>query len=156
MIKLLDYGAGNVRSVKNAIQLLGCTVETVQNPEEILHAEKLVFPGVGNFGVVMDRLRRDGYVEPLLQRIREDRPLLGICVALQTFFLGSEEAAGVEGLGVIPAMVRRFDDTHQSVPQIGWNGIKLKKSSPLFHGYGGEKLYFVHSYFGEITENSRE
>ncbi len=154
MIRLLDYGAGNVRSVKNAVSLLGENIETVKAPEDILNAEKLIFPGVGNFGVVMDRLRKRGFVEPLVKRIHENRPLLGICVALQTFFEGSEEAPGVEGMGVVPGMVRRFDDNDLSVPQIGWNGLTLLKESELFSTYKNQKLYFVHSYYAEIKDEN--
>ncbi len=154
MIKMLDYGAGNVRSVRNAIRMLGWEVEYVTSPEDIITAEKLVFPGVGNFGVVMSRLEKRGFIEPLIKRIHENKPLLGICVALQCFFEGSEEAPGVSGLGVIPGMVRRFKDEQQSVPQIGWNGISPQKHSSLFHGYNSEKLYFVHSYYAEILKEN--
>ena len=150
MIHLLDYGAGNVRSVKNALRMLGHEVAEIRKPEEILGAEKLVFPGVGNFGVVMERLTSAGYVEPLLQRIAENQPLLGICVALQTLFEGSEEAPGVAGLGVIPGMVRKFDERVLSVPQIGWNNIIAQKDSNILSGYDGRKLYFVHSFYGEV------
>jgi glutamine amidotransferase/cyclase len=146
MITLLDYGAGNVRSVRNAIRKLGFEVRDVASPDDILDADKLIFPGVGSFGMVMERLQRDRYIEPLKERIRRNRPLLGICVALQAFFDGSEESPGVPGLGIIPGMIRRFSEPGLSVPQIGWNGILLKKDSPLFQDYGGEKLYFVHSY----------
>ncbi len=155
MITMLDYGAGNVRSVRNAIRSIGSDVKNIESPEDILHAEKLIFPGVGNFGVVMSRLREAGYIEPLIQRIRENRPLLGICIALQTFFKGSEEAPGVQGLGIIPGMVRRFDDAALSVPQIGWNGVSVHRESELFHGYDGEKLYFVHSFYSEITKENQ-
>lgn len=154
MITMLDYGAGNVRSVKNAITLLGAEIETVKNPGDILKADQLIFPGVGNFGVVMNRLRDAGFVEPLTQRIHENRPVLGICVALQTFFEGSEEAPEVAGLGIVPGKVRRFDDSEMSVPQIGWNGIKLCKDSQLFSSYNHQKLYFVHSYYAEITKQN--
>lgn len=155
MITLLDYGAGNVRSVRNAIRKLGFEVQNVQKPEDIISAEKLIFPGVGNFGMVMERLQRDGYVEPLRQRIRENKPFLGICVALQTMFEGSEESPGVEGLSIIPGQVKRFLGANLSVPQIGWNGIELRKESPLFHDYQDEKLYFVHSFCAlESEENS--
>lgn len=156
MITLLDYGAGNVRSVRNAIRRLGFEVRDVQKPEDILTAEKLVFPGVGNFGVVMDRLRDMGFVEPLKVRIQEDKPMLGICVALQALFEGSEEAPGVAGLSVIPGQVKRFTDSTFSVPQIGWNGIKLLKKSPLFKGYNNEKLYFVHSFHAPVSEKGSE
>ena len=156
MITLLDYGAGNVRSVRNAIRKLGFEVRDVVSPDDILSAEKLIFPGVGNFGVVMERLQRKGYIEPLIQRIKENRPLLGICVALQALFEGSEEALGVAGLGIIPGQVKRFSTNHQSVPQIGWNGIKIRKNSGIFSGYIGEKLYFVHSFYATITPENED
>lgn len=156
MITLLDYGAGNIRSVKNAISLLGFEVKSVEKPQDILDAEKLIFPGVGNFGQVMNRLHNEGFIEPLIQRINEDRPMLGICVALQTLFEGSEESLGAKGLGVIPGMVKKFDSKELSVPQIGWNGVKLHKPSALFDGYDGEKLYFVHSFYAEPTDKNRD
>ncbi len=156
MITLLDYGAGNVRSVKNAIRKLGGEVRNVKTADDILTAEKLIFPGVGNFGIVMDRLKRDGFTEPLIRRIKENKPILGICVALQTFFEGSEEAPGVEGLSVVPGIVKRFDDSLLSVPQIGWNGVNVKKNSGLLSGYNGEKLYFVHSFYAVITEQNQD
>lgn len=146
MITLLDYGAGNVRSVRNAIRKLGFEVRNVETPEDILTADKLIFPGVGNFGVVMQRLVRDGYAEKIIDRIHQNKPTFGICVALQALFEGSEESPGVAGLGIIPGLVRRFADNSLSIPQIGWNGIKIHKESELFSGYQNEKLYFVHSY----------
>lgn len=156
MITLLDYGAGNVRSVRNAIRKLGFEVQDVARPEDILTAEKLIFPGVGNFGVVMERLQRDGYVQPLIERIQQDLPTLGICVALQTLFEGSEESPGVAGLGIIPGQVRRFTDPTLSVPQIGWNDIRLQQESPYLFDYEGEKLYFVHSYRAIVEESNRD
>ncbi len=156
MITLLDYGAGNVRSVRNAIRKLGFEVRDVQQPEDIVTAEKLIFPGVGNFGMVMDRLQTMGFIEPLLTRIHEDRPLLGICVALQAFFEGSEEAPGIAGLSVIQGQIKRFENPSFSVPQIGWNGIKLHKNSTLFKGYKQEKLYFVHSYHAPINDENKD
>lgn len=156
MIKMLDYGAGNVRSVRNGVRMLGYDIEDVAGPEDIITAEKIIFPGVGNFGVVMERLRDKGYVEPLIRRIKMDKPLLGICVALQTLFEGSEEAPGVAGLGIVPGMVRKFSGHELSVPQIGWNGIKVVKDAPVLAGYEEDKLYFVHSYYGEIVDENRE
>jgi glutamine amidotransferase/cyclase len=146
MITLLDYGAGNVRSVRNAIRKLGFAVQDVTAPGDILQAEKLIFPGVGSFGSAMHRLQEFGYLEPLLRYLREDRPYLGICLGLQTLFEGSEESPGVSGLGIIPGAVTRFDDPTLSVPQIGWNGVTIAKPSGHFAGYRGGKLYFVHSY----------
>jgi glutamine amidotransferase/cyclase len=146
MITLLDYGAGNVRSVRNAIKELGFEVQDVTSPADILRAEKLIFPGVGNFSSAIQRLTDLGYLAPLREYLRADRPFMGICLGLQTLFEGSAESPGVPGLGLIPGIVGKFDDRQGSVPQIGWNGINIRKDSPLFENYSGEKFYFVHSY----------
>lgn len=155
VVTLLDYGAGNVRSVRNALRELGHTVQNVKTAADILTAEKLIFPGVGSFGLVMHRLQESGYIEPLQRRIKENKPFLGICVALQALFEGSEESPGVPGLGIIAGQVVRFPETKLSVPQIGWNGIRLQKESRLFHGYEDEKLYFVHSFHAPVTDATR-
>jgi glutamine amidotransferase/cyclase len=147
MITLLDYGAGNVRSVVNAIESLGETVKFVSAAEDVMAAEKLVFPGVGAFGSMMRVLRERGLVEPLLQYLHANRPFLGICLGLQALFDYSEEAPGVPGLGFIPGVVKRFD-IDLSVPHIGWNGLKVKQPSRIFANFSGnEKVYFVHSYY---------
>ncbi len=146
MITLLDYGAGNVRSVRNAILKLGHAVKDVASPNDILQAEKLIFPGVGSFGSAMSRLRDYGYLEPLIRYIKDDRSFLGICLGLQTLFESSQESIGIMGLGIIKGQVKRFDGSGLSVPQIGWNGINIQKPSPLFADYRRQKLYFVHSY----------
>ena len=156
MITLLDYGAGNVRSVKNAIKKLGYSVKEVSRPEDITNAKKLIFPGVGSFGSAMKRLEEDGFVEPLIEYIKSGKPFLGICLGLQTLFEGSEEAPGVKGLGIIKGYIKRFDDSKVSVPHIGWNGIKIKKPSKLFLGYNNEKLYFVHSYRAVLDKSNRD
>lgn len=155
-ITLLDYGAGNVRSVRNAIKKLGYTIKDAEKPNDILDADKLIFPGVGSFGLVMDRLRNSGFAEPLVKRINENRPFLGICVALQALYEGSEESPGVAGLEIIPGQVVRFADHKLAVPQIGWNGIRRKKESSFFEGYDDEKLYFVHSYHAQVTKEQNE
>ncbi|MFH2123761.1 MAG: imidazole glycerol phosphate synthase subunit HisF [Pseudomonadota bacterium] len=152
MITLLDYGAGNIRSVRNAITRLGYTVRDVQGPQDILSAEKLIFPGVGSFGSVMQRLHHDGMIEPLIERISLNKPFLGICVALQALFEGSEESPGVAGLSILPGQVKRFTDRNFSVPQIGWNGIVLHKESPVLKDYQEQKLYFVHSYRASVAD----
>lgn len=146
MITLLDYGAGNVRSVVNAIEKLGWPVRIAASAEDIGRAEKLVFPGVGNFGSMMRVLGEKGYVEPLLAYLRAGRPFLGICLGLQALFESSQEAPGVAGLGFIAGTVRRFE-TELSVPHIGWNGLRIQKSTGMFNGLAeDEKFYFVHSY----------
>ncbi len=155
-VVLLDYGAGNVRSVRNAIKKLGYTVTDAESPQDILTADKLIFPGVGSFGMVMKSLHKRGFVQPLKERISEDRPFLGICVALQTLFAGSEESPGIDGLGVLKGKVKRFTDKNFAVPQIGWNNIDLQKDSNLFTDYRNEKLYFVHSYFAPVYEENMD
>jgi len=153
MITLLDYGAGNVRSVINAIESLGETVKVVARPEDILAAEKLVFPGVGAFGSMMSILQAKNYVGPLKAYLNADRPFLGICLGLQALFDHSEEAPDVGGLGVIAGFVKRFD-TDLSVPHIGWNGLNFRQPSRIFAGIGGnEKFYFVHSYHVVVEDD---
>ena len=146
MITLLDYGAGNVRSVINAIESLGETVKIVASGEDILTAEKLVFPGVGAFGNMMGRLQEENYLAPLKTYLRANRPFLGICLGLQALFEYSEEAPDVGGLGIIAGSVKRFR-IDLSVPHIGWNGLNFNQASQIFCGLSGdEKFYFVHSY----------
>lgn len=145
-VTLLDYGAGNVRSVINAIGKLGCTVHMAQTADDIHRAEKLVCPGVGDFGSMMAALNDKGFTEPLKAYLSQNRPYLGICLGLQVLFDASEEAPGVAGLGIIPGTVQRFK-TDLSVPHIGWNGLRAKQSSRLLNGLTGEeKFYFVHSF----------
>ncbi|MFA5719141.1 MAG: imidazole glycerol phosphate synthase subunit HisF [Desulfobulbaceae bacterium] len=146
MISLLDYGAGNVRSVVNALERLGETVQTVSGGEDIARAERLVFPGVGNFGAMMHILREKRFIEPLRDYLRAGKPFFGICLGLQALFEASEEAPDIPGLAVLPGVVKRFT-VDLAVPHIGWNGIKARQPSRLFHGLrGDEKFYFVHSY----------
>ncbi len=146
MITLLDYGAGNVRSVINAIESLGETVKIVACGQDILAAEKLVFPGVGAFGNMMRILQEKKYVEPLTAYLQANRPFLGICLGLQALFEHSEEAPDVTGLGLVAGSVKRFV-IDLSVPHIGWNGLNFKQTSRIFSGLGSDdKFYFVHSY----------
>ena len=155
-VTLLDYGAGNVRSLRNAIRKLGFEVRDVAEPRDILKAEKLIFPGVGSFGSAMESLHSKGFYEPLLEYLRAGRPYLGICLGLQTLFEGSEESPGVAGLGLIKGTIQRFLLPGLAVPQIGWNGIAVRRSSPLFADYQGEKLYFVHTYRALADESNRD
>ncbi|UCD77879.1 MAG: imidazole glycerol phosphate synthase subunit HisF [Desulfobacterales bacterium] len=146
MITLLDYGAGNVRSVINAIESLGEKVKIVTRTDDIMAAEKLVFPGVGAFGNMMHILHQKRYVDPLKAYIKSNRPFLGICLGLQALFSHSEEAPDISGLSLIDGNVKRFE-TDLSVPHIGWNGLKFQQPSRIFAGLrGDEKFYFVHSY----------
>jgi glutamine amidotransferase/cyclase len=146
MITLLDYGAGNVRSVMNAIEKLGDRVMVAGTGADILNADKLLFPGVGSFGSMMSILRQKRFVEPLLAYLGSGRPFFGICLGMQALFEGSDEAPEETGLGVLPGRVKRFA-VDLAVPHIGWNGISVKQPTDLFYGLDGdEKFYFVHSY----------
>ena len=154
MITLLDYGAGNVRSVINAIERLGDSVKVVARPEDILSAEKLVFPGVGNFSNMMRILHERNFKEPLLEYLHSGRPYFGICLGMQALFDKSEEALGAEGLGFMPGTVKRFQ-IDLAVPHIGWNGIHIKRPAGIFSGLkGDEKFYFVHSYYVDSDADS--
>jgi glutamine amidotransferase/cyclase len=159
MITLLDYGAGNVRSVINAVEKLGQSVQIVSSAADIDTAERLIFPGVGAFGSMMEILAAKGYLAPLKRYLSANRPFLGICLGFQALFEGSTEASGVEGLGLLPGKVERFDTDRMAaplaVPHMGWNGIRTRQPSPLFAGLNGdEKFYFVHSY--HVTAGRQE
>ena len=146
MITLLDYGAGNVRSVVNAIEKLGERVTVAKSGRDILDAEKLLFPGVGSFGSMMSILRQKQFVEPLLAYLGSGRPFFGICLGMQALFEGSDEAPEEKGLCILNGRVKRFK-IDLAVPHIGWNGISVKQPTDLFYGLNGdEKFYFVHSY----------
>jgi imidazole glycerol-phosphate synthase len=146
MITLLDYGAGNVRSVMNAIRNLGEDIKTAQSPEDILSAEKLVFPGVGAFGSMMRMLHEKNFISPLKTFLLSGRPFLGICLGMHALFEFGEESSGTQGIGIFKGRVERFK-TDLAVPHIGWNGIRISRPSRLFNGMrGDEKFYFVHSY----------
>jgi imidazole glycerol-phosphate synthase len=147
MITLFDYGAGNVRSVVNAVEKLGGTIKPVTGPKDVLNAEKLLFPGVGNYENMIRILNEKGYIGPLREYLKANRPFFGICLGMQALFEGSEEDfSGNESIGFMKGMVKRFK-TDLSIPHIGWNGLNIKKESSLFNNVDpGTKFYFVHSY----------
>lgn len=161
-VSLLDYGAGNVRSVRNAILANGYEIEDIERPEQIAQAKVIIFPGVGSFGSAMRVLREKGYDEPLRAYLKErNRPFLGICLGMQTLFEASDEhernQPAIPGLGVIPGNVISFDSSKMIVPHIGWNGRIVHKESPVLQYIGAdEETYFVHSYFAPITEENKE
>lgn len=147
VVTLLDYGAGNVRSVRNAIRHLGFEIKDVKSPEDILNANRLIFPGVGAFAAAMDVLNKTGMGEALCTYIENDRPFLGICLGLQLLFESSEEKGNVDGLGLIPGVVGRFDSSNGfRVPHIGWNALQVNKDSEILDDIGNRHVYFVHSY----------
>eukprot|EP01052_Picozoa_sp_SAG31_P032837 SAG31_NODE_3643_length_4030_cov_3.758586_4_plen_595_part_00 len=161
-VTLLDYGAGNVRSVRNAIIHCGYDVIDVQEPADILKATKLIFPGVGSFGFCMKALADKGYIGPLKEYIAQNRPLLGVCLGMQLFFEESEETPGVAGLAVVPGKVTRFTDTSVAVPHMGWNNARAARpESTLLAGLCGDdgqtdKVYFVHSFCALPTARNHD
>ncbi|KAI5305054.1 hypothetical protein KEM56_005399, partial [Ascosphaera pollenicola] len=117
-VHLLNYVAGNIRSLVNAIEKIGWIVEWVKTPEDIAKADKLILPGVGHFGHCMTQLANGGFTEPLKDYIASGKPFMGICVGLQVLCDGSEEDESVPGLGLIPARLKKFDSATKSVPHI--------------------------------------
>lgn len=149
MIAIIDYDAGNLKSVEKALQFLGEEVEITSNPEEILSADKIILPGVGAFGDAMEKLNTSGLSDVIREAVRRKIPLLGICLGLQLLFEASEESPGVDGLSVLKGKIVRIPDKEGfKVPHIGWNSLKICPQSKLFDGIPKDSyVYFVHSYY---------
>jgi imidazole glycerol-phosphate synthase subunit HisH len=148
-VAIVDYDAGNTLSVTRALEKVGARVDLTSDPDRVGAADAVVLPGVGAFGDCMRKLRERGMVQACGEAFRSGKPFLGVCVALQVIFEGSEESPGVEGLGLLPGEVVRFGGDGLKVPHIGWNEITLVRDHPVLDGLGGEAFYFVHSYFPE-------
>lgn len=148
MIGIIDYGAGNLQSVKNALDKLGAEYLVVDKPEKMQQADKIILPGVGSFGFMMQSLREKGLEEPLKKSIADGIPALGICLGLQVLFEESEESPGIKGLCIFRGKVVRF--SNGKVPQIGWNNIMPRKKGIFDKGY----VYFVNSYYAVPEEKS--
>lgn len=147
MIAIVDYGAGNLRSVELAFGRLGVHTQVTADPDMLALADGLILPGVGAFSDAMAALGRSGVVPAVLEAVRSGRPLLGICLGMQMLLDGSEEGPGVPGLGLIPGEVRRLPECGLKIPHMGWNSLAPAKSSPLFAGLPERPyVYFVHSY----------
>jgi glutamine amidotransferase len=153
-IVVVDYDAGNLRSVQRALEAVGQRPLITSDPRAIEAAEALVLPGVGSAQDCMRKLAARDLVEPLKAYAASGRPFLGVCVGLQLLFDGSEEGGGVECLGILPGMVRRFvNQEGLKVPQIGWNSVWLKYDHPLVRDIpGGSYFYFVHSYYADPSD----
>lgn len=146
---IVDYGAGNIRSVQKAFEAVGVAAPVSSDPNEVRAADVVVLPGVGAFGDMMNALRERDLVEPIKEAAAAGKPLLGICVGLQVLFEVGEEMGLHDGLSIFPGRVRRFDISAK-VPHIGWNQIHPRRGHPILAGIkAGDYAYFVHSYYPE-------
>ena len=153
-ITVVDFDAGNLRSVQRALEAVGQQVHVTTDPRDVDAAAALVLPGVGSAQDSMRNLRALGMVEPLRAYAASGRPFLGVCVGLQLLFDSSDEGGGVDCLGILPGTVRRFPtDGGLKVPQIGWNAVRLKYDHPLLDGIPNlTYFYFVHSYYADPAD----
>lgn len=153
MIAIIDYGAGNIFSVKNALDYLGTECKLTSDKSDIEAADKLILPGVGAFPAAMDMLSKSGLVETIKEQAAK-KPLLGICLGMQLLFEKSYEFEECEGLGLIKGYVDRIDEPGLVIPHMGWNKLVYNHESPLFDGLDESYVYFVHSYkaFCDDTE----
>lgn len=154
MIEIIDYGAGNLRSVLKGLETVGGKARLCRDPEKINEAEGVVFPGQGSFETASRKIAELGFAEPLRAYIEANRPFLGICLGLQLLFETSEEAPGSRGLGVLKGTNRRFRPG-KKIPHMGWNAVTFRKEVPLFEGIEDESFfYFVHSFYPVPEEES--
>ncbi len=154
MIVIIDYGAGNLRSVANAVARLGYQPRITSDPGEVLKAQAVILPGVGAAADTMANLKRLELANPIRQLATDGRPFLGVCIGLQVLFASTEEGGGHECLGIIPGRVRRLPPGLK-IPHMGWNQVKQTISHPIFEGIPDEaNFYFVHSYYVEPEDKS--
>ncbi len=149
MIAMIDYDAGNIKSVEKALQLLGEEVILTRDRDVIVNADKVILPGVGAFGDAMDNLKRFQLVSVIEETVEKKIPFLGICLGLQILFEESEESPGAAGLGILKGKIRRIpDQPGMKIPHMGWNSLHLKNNGRLFAGIDEDAyVYFVHSYY---------
>ena len=149
MIAIIDYGAGNLQSVKKAFDFIGAESVITNNPEVINACDRILLPGVGSFGDAMDSMAKSGLVETVKQNALSGKPFLGICLGLQLLFEESEESPGVKGLGIFKGKIKKFSpDMGLKIPHIGWNSLEIKQNDTLFKGIPENSyVYFVHSYY---------
>ena len=156
MIAIIDYDAGNIKSVQKAIEFLGETAVLTREPEVLLKAAKVILPGVGSFGDAMQKLHRYQLVDTIRWVAEKNIPFLGICLGLQLLFERSDESEGVEGLGILKGEILRIpDEPDLKIPHIGWNSLSLQNDGRLFEVLSeNEYVYFVHSYYLKAAEPS--
>lgn len=156
MIAIIDYDAGNIKSVEKALQFLGEDVCITRDPQTILKAEKVILPGVGAFGDAMDKLHGYGLVNVIHEVVEKQTPFLGICLGLQLLFEKSDESRGVEGLGILKGEILRIPDAEGlKIPHIGWNSLDYPHQGRLFRGIPEQSyVYFVHSYYLKAADEN--
>jgi len=149
MVAIIDYDAGNIKSVEKAIQFLGKDVVITRDPDVILNASHVILPGVGAFGDAMEKLQSYNLISVIEEVVKRKIPFLGICLGLQLLFEKSEESPGVSGLGILKGEIKRIPaEEGLKIPHIGWNSLTFPKQSRLFQGIKEESyVYFVHSYY---------
>lgn len=149
MIAIIDYGAGNLQSVKKAFDFIGAESVITDNPEVINACDRILLPGVGSFGDAMDSMHKSGLIETVKQNALSGKPFLGICLGLQLLFEESEESPGVKGLGIFKGKIKKFSsDMGLKIPHIGWNSLEIKQNDTLFKNIPENSyVYFVHSYY---------
>lgn len=149
MIAIIDYDAGNIRSVEKALKFLGQETIVTRDKDSILGADKVILPGVGSFGDAMGKLRQYGLDKVIYEVVRHNTPFLGICLGLQLLFERSDESPGAEGLGILKGEILRIPDCPGlKIPHMGWNSLTFPNEGRLFEGIGEEPyVYFVHSYY---------
>lgn len=154
MIAIIDYDAGNIKSVEKAVLALGEEPIVTREREKILSADKVILPGVGSFGDAMEKIRSYGLEEVIQEVVANKTPFLGICLGLQLLFEQSEESPGVKGLGILKGKILRIPDKEGlKIPHIGWNSLKFPKEGRLFKGLKEDSyVYFVHSYYLKAEE----
>lgn len=156
MIAIIDYDAGNIKSVEKALQYLGEEAVITRDREEILGSDKAILPGVGAFGDAMEKLHQYDLVDTIQEVVDRRIPFLGICLGLQLMFESSDEAPGVKGLGLLPGKILRIPKKgDMKIPHMGWNDIKIKEGAKLFAGLEDHPyVYFVHSYYLQADDPS--
>lgn len=154
MIGIIDYDAGNIKSVEKALIYLGEEPVVSRDPEILKKADKVILPGVGSFGESMANLHRFGLVSVIQDMIKEGKPFLGICLGLQLLFESSEESPGVDGLGILRGKIKKIPPAQGlKIPHMGWNSLELQNNGRLFRGIPQDTyVYFVHSYYLEAEE----
>ncbi len=154
MIAIIDYDAGNLKSVEKALLRVGAESVVTRDPEVIRQADKVILPGVGAFGEAMEKLESFGLVELIREVVASGKPFLGICLGLQLLFEYSDEKEGCKGLSILKGGIKRIPDTPGlKVPHMGWNSLKVTPGAKLFEGLPEEPyVYFVHSYYLQAEE----